>query len=80
MTQPVTTAAIVRQHARATPDTIAFTFGEEAMSFAQLDRGSNRAANALAAEGVKRGDRIAYLGKNHHLYFELLLGRTRSAR
>ena len=77
MTQPVTTAAIVRQHARETPDTTAFTFGEEAMSFAQLDSGSSRAANGLASLGVKRGDRIAYLGKNHHLYFELLLGANK---
>jgi acyl-CoA synthetase (AMP-forming)/AMP-acid ligase II len=69
-----TIAEIVRGHARSQPDAMAFTFGEEVMSFAELDQGSNRAANGLIALGVKRGERIAYFGKNTHLYFEVLLG------
>jgi acyl-CoA synthetase (AMP-forming)/AMP-acid ligase II len=64
----------VRAHARAIPDAMAFTFGDEVMTFADLDAGSNRAANALAALGIGQGHRVAYLGKNIHLYFEVLLG------
>ena len=70
---PETLNDLVREHARAQPDAAAFTFGGETLSFASLDRGSNRAANGLAALGVSKGDRIAYLGKNHPLYFELLV-------
>lgn len=75
-TQPAadTIAEAVRRHAAATPHAIAFTFGEEQLDFAALDSGGNRAAQALIAAGVRKGDRVAYLGKNHHLYFEALLG------
>jgi acyl-CoA synthetase (AMP-forming)/AMP-acid ligase II len=69
-----TVAEVVRQHARATPDATAFVFGAETMTFAMLDAGSNRAACGLIALGIGRGDRIAYLGKNTPLYFEVLLG------
>ncbi|MEP3052228.1 MAG: fatty acid--CoA ligase [Erythrobacter sp.] len=68
---------IVRLRAKLGPDQTAFTFGEEVMDFAALDEGSNRAAQALLAMGVKKGDRISYLGKNHHLYFEALVGAAK---
>ena len=71
--EPETIAEVVRQHARMTPDAMAFTFGDETMTFADIDAGANRTAHALAAIGVSHGDRIAYLGKNSHLYFEILL-------
>ena len=64
---------LVREHARTQPDAPAFTFGDETLTFADLDRGSNRVAQGLIARGVSKGDRIAYLGKNHPLYFELLV-------
>jgi acyl-CoA synthetase (AMP-forming)/AMP-acid ligase II len=70
---PEGVADLVRQHAREIPDATAFTFGDEELSFAHLDAGSNRAANALLALGVSKGDRVAYLGKNHPLYFEALV-------
>ena len=72
-----TFAEVVRIRGRHSADETAFTFGEEAMTFAQFDEGSNRAAQALAGEGVKKGDRIAYLGKNHHLYFEAFIGAAK---
>jgi acyl-CoA synthetase (AMP-forming)/AMP-acid ligase II len=69
-----TIAGIVRGFAGSQGEAMAFTFSDEIMSFAELDRGSNRAANGLLSLGVERGQRIAYLGKNTHLYFEILLG------
>ena len=39
---------------------------------------TNRVANALIALGVKPGERIAYLGKNSDIYFELLLGAMKA--
>ena len=39
---------------------------------------TNRVANALNALGVKPRERIAYLGKNSDIYFELLLGAIKA--
>ena len=68
---------IVREHAAAQGDTAAFTYGDEVLTFAELDEGSNRVANALAALGVTAGERVSFLGKNHPLYFEALLGAAK---
>lgn len=68
---------IVREHARTRGTQAAFTFGEEVISFAGLDAGANACAHALASLGVRKGHRVAYLGKNHPLYFEALLGAAR---
>ncbi len=70
-------ADVIRLHGKAQGATVAFTFGDEETTFAQLDEGSNRAAQGLLALGVKQGERIAYLGKNHPLYFEVLLGAAK---
>jgi len=72
-----TMADIVRLRGAHDGPAHAFTFDDEVLTFSQLDEGSNRAAQALIAEGVKKGDRIAYLGKNHHLYFELFMGAAK---
>ncbi len=72
-----TITEIIRLRAEHLGDRPAFTFGDEVMDFAALDAGSNRAAQALLAEGVKQGDRVAYLGKNHHLYFEAFIGAAK---
>ena len=71
--QPTTYGEVVREHGRTQPDTVAFAFGDEDLTFGALDSGSNRAAQGLLALGIRKGDRIAYLGKNHPLYFELLI-------
>ena len=68
---------IVRMRGAHCGSANAFTFGDEVMDFAALNQGSNRAAQALLAAGVKKGDRIAYLGKNHHLYFEAFIGAAK---
>ena len=68
---------IVREHARLQGDTPAFTYGDEVITFAELNEGSNRVAHGLAALGVAKGDRVAFLGKNHPLYFEALLGAAK---
>ena len=68
---------LVRDHAATQPDVAAFTFGDENLTFGELDTGSNRAAQGLAALGVGKGDRVAYLGKNHPLYFEVLIAAAK---
>ncbi|HEU4365567.1 MAG TPA: amino acid adenylation domain-containing protein [Candidatus Krumholzibacteria bacterium] len=44
--------------ARAYPDHTAVVAGDESLSYAELDHASDRLAAALAAGGVRRGDRI----------------------
>ncbi len=68
---------IVREHARAQGGVVAFTYGDEDLSFAELDAGADRVANGLVALGVQPGERVAFLGKNHPLYFEAFLGAAR---
>jgi acyl-CoA synthetase (AMP-forming)/AMP-acid ligase II len=68
---------VVGDHARAQGHVVAFTFGHEDITFAELDAGANRVANGLVALGVRPGDRVAFLGKNHPLYFEAFLGAAR---
>jgi acyl-CoA synthetase (AMP-forming)/AMP-acid ligase II len=63
---------VVRYQAQERGDQIAFTFEGDEMRYAALHHNSNRAANGLIALGVKPGDRVAYMGKNSHLYFEIL--------
>ena len=68
---------VVREHAKQQGDIIAFTYDNEEISFAELDEGADRVANGLAALGVTPGERVAFLGKNHPLYFEAFLGAAR---
>ena len=68
---------IARYHAQVRPDAIALTFEDRKTSFAAFDRLTNRVANALLAAGVRKDQRICYLGKNSDHYFELLFGAAK---
>jgi acyl-CoA synthetase (AMP-forming)/AMP-acid ligase II len=71
-------AETVRMRAKTRGDAIVFEFEGRQTTFAQFDSNTNRVANALKADGVKRGERIAYLGKNSDIYFELLFGAMKA--
>ncbi|WP_429230376.1 amino acid adenylation domain-containing protein [Inquilinus ginsengisoli] len=47
-----TVLALIERQARATPEAEALVFGAERLSYAELDRRTNRMAQALAARGV----------------------------
>ena len=68
---------IARYHAETRPDATALTFEGRETTFAQFDVLTNRVANALIAEGLTKGQRIAYVGKNSDCYFELLIGAAK---
>jgi fatty-acyl-CoA synthase len=78
ITQPATLAEMVRLQAKNRGAATAFEFEGRIISFAEFDRNTNRAANALRALGVGPGEHIAYLGKNSDFYFELLLGAMKA--
>jgi acyl-CoA synthetase (AMP-forming)/AMP-acid ligase II len=46
--------------ARVSPSAVAATFGEDSITFAQLDEESNRIANGLRGAGVRGGDRVLW--------------------
>ena len=75
--QMPTLGDIARFHARERPDAIALSFEGRDTTFRAFDRLTNKVANALIASGVKRGERISYIGKNSDHYFELLFGATK---
>jgi acyl-CoA synthetase (AMP-forming)/AMP-acid ligase II len=71
-------ADMVRARAKTRGNFTVFEFEGRHTSFAEFDIKTNRVANALTALGVKPGERIAYLGKNSDIYFELLLGAIKA--
>jgi acyl-CoA synthetase (AMP-forming)/AMP-acid ligase II len=71
-------ADAVRALAKSRNEAIAFEFEGRQTTFAEFDRSTNRVANGLRALGVKPQERIAYLGKNSDIYFELLLGAMKA--
>ena len=67
-------ADIPRVQAQRIPDKPAFWFEGETTTFRQLETRANQVANGLMSHGVKPGDRVAYLGKNMAVYYEMLFG------
>ncbi|MDN0198525.1 o-succinylbenzoate--CoA ligase [Streptomyces sp. S.PNR 29] len=60
------------RRARKTPHRTALIHRDTAITYADLYARTTRLAHALRARGVRRGDRIAYLGPNHPSYLETL--------
>ncbi|MDQ0606974.1 amino acid adenylation domain-containing protein [Variovorax sp. W1I1] len=56
--QPQPVHHTIAQHAKQQPDAVALLFGEQALSFAELDRRANRLAHRLVALGVKPDMRV----------------------
>ncbi len=68
----------LRHFATLRPDAVAYVFEGRQTTYAELDRHTDRVAQALLGAGVGAGDRIAYLGKNSDHYFELWLGAAKT--
>ncbi len=66
-----TLADIVRVHGAERGDDPVLTFEGRTITYAEMDRRSSQVAQALAAEGVGAGDRVAFIDKNVPEYFEL---------
>lgn len=72
LTSTYSIAKMVRDRAIELGDAAVFSYEGTQISYAELDKNSNRTANALLAQDVKKGDRISFLGKNSPVYFELI--------
>jgi len=67
-----------RLRARATPDLVAVSAPEGDLTFAGLDALSSRVAQALLRDGVRPGDRVAYLGENSAALLAVLYGAAKA--
>lgn len=67
-----TVADIARVFGAERPGAIALIAGERAVTFAELDARSSRAAQAFRAAGVGFGDRVAFIEKNGIEFFEVV--------
>src|ERR1700710_3106194 len=75
---PANLADMVRERANSRGNAPVYEFEGRATTFAEFDIRTNRVANGLIALGVKPHERVAYLGKNSDIYFELLLGAMKA--
>ena len=70
--------AFMRHWAKERPDNTALEQDGAGISFGDLEERSRRIVAMLAKHGVGKGDRIAWLGKNARLYFELFYSAARA--
>src|SRR5262245_9434782 len=67
---PVTVGNIIERNAELYPSKTAVVFEGRRPTFAQFASRVRKLANALAAKGLKQGDRVAILAQNCLEYFE----------
>ena len=60
------------RRARRTPGRVAVMHGGDRLTYAQVHDRVTRLAHGLRGLGVRRGDRVAYLGPNHPAFLETL--------
>ena len=79
-TTPYSIAQTVRDRADEFGNNPVFSYKDEELSYVDFHNNSNRSANGIIAQGLKKGDRIAFLGKNSPAYFELIaaVSKTRT--
>ncbi|MGZ4718548.1 MAG: AMP-binding protein, partial [Acidimicrobiales bacterium] len=73
----MTTAELIRHWAAEQPDHPALRWGDQQLTYRELDERSSRVAQALRAAGVGPGDHVAYLDKNSPEQIELFYGAAK---
>jgi len=61
---------LVTRQSAVRPNKTAFIFEGDSLTYKELDDGSNRVANGLLSWNLKPDERVAYLGKNAHHYYD----------
>src|SRR5579872_5425832 len=69
-----TVAGMLRRNVAARGDDPMFRFGGATVTWGEHHMRACRVAHALAAEGVGRGTRVAFLDRNGLAFFEVLFG------
>jgi fatty-acyl-CoA synthase len=62
----------IARRARVTPDNIAMTFEDQKLTYLELQQRVARVAAAFSSLGIRRGDRMGYLGPNHPSFIETM--------
>jgi long-chain acyl-CoA synthetase len=70
-------AGLARAQAQQSRDRTAISFAGQDVTYGELDRRSNQAAQALRAAGVGPGDRVALIDRNGPEFFDLLFGAAK---
>ena len=68
----------LRHWAADRPDQLAMSEEDRRYSYAELEQRTAQVATMLLQGGLKKGDRIAWIGKNSDLYFTLFYGAARA--
>jgi long-chain acyl-CoA synthetase len=71
-----TVVGVIRTNASERPDQLMLVAGDRRATWSEVYRRSCQVAQALLAEGVGEGDRVAILDKNGIAYFEVLFGSS----
>ncbi len=74
----VSVADLLRRPTAANPASVAIDGDGRRLTFGELDAASNRAANALIAAGVERGDRVGFVDRNGSEYWEVFVGALKA--
>ena len=74
--RPTTYAETIRRGAETDPDAIALICGDDRLTWRQVFDRSCRAAQGMLETGVRRQERVAYIGKNSLEFFEVLYGAS----
>jgi long-chain acyl-CoA synthetase len=72
-----TIAGLIRSQGASRPGKTAIAFAGRDVTYADLDRRSNKAAQALRAAGMGTGDRVALIDRNGPEFFDLLFGAAK---
>jgi acyl-CoA synthetase (AMP-forming)/AMP-acid ligase II len=74
----ITLNDVVRQHASARPGAVAIAFKEREITYFDLHRLATQAALEFREHGLRKGDRLAYIGKNSADFAILIAAAARS--
>ena len=68
---------VIRHNGQMIPDKIASRFDGSVVTYGGLDLRLNKIVNALNEVGFVKGDRIAFLSRNSHMYIEGILAAAK---
>ena len=68
---------VIRHNGQMIPDGIASRFDGSVVTYGGLDLRLNKIVNALNEVGFVKGDRIAFLSRNSHMYIEGILAAAK---
>lgn len=78
MTEIVNLEGMIRAHGVERPDACMADYDGDRVTYGEMDERSNRIANAMIAEGIRKDSRIAFIDKNSIALFETLFAARKA--